>query len=183
MSGSIDTGALQFATNALRAALWRHHEARARSDLDDAYASAAETVWWVCAIDEHLCTYGGNSAAYEARRDADTNGRYVAGMRWIRDRHTHQMPITADTDKTSFFGPPGILDISQGVIWRPSQQIRIGTHPNANKKRSRDERAVYDRLMAGHGTSGALMFGCQWIEGETGLDCTTRVTPRPSYWS
>lgn len=64
--GGLDDDALPFATEAPHAALWRHLHARLESSLSEVYAFAADTVRWVCAIDEQARTphEPGTASAY-----------------------------------------------------------------------------------------------------------------------
>jgi hypothetical protein len=158
-----DPATLDMAVKSLALALHRHDEARQRMVLLDAFASAAETVWWICAIDEQL---GGKGSQYAAARDADDAGRYIAGLRWVRNRHTHQLPITTEEDTTPFFASRGadyLLFVSPGFIWRPSVDIR------GNPDRD-DRREIYDELMAGIKTSLPLHNACAWLERQVGQE-------------
>ena len=54
-------------------------------------------VFWACALDERLCT---TDPAYVARRDADERGQVLLALRFVRDRHTHQVAITTSLELT-----------------------------------------------------------------------------------
>jgi len=160
-----DPAALELAVQSLTLAVRRHLDARKRTDLLDAFASAAETVWWICAIDEQL--NGGstrNNTDYARARNDDEMGRYIPALRWLRNRHTHQLPITTDEDRTPFFPPPGadyVLHVGSGFTWRATQEIR--TDPDHDHGSD-----AYHKLVAGMKTSIALARACDWLERATG---------------
>ena len=66
-----DNDALDLAMQSLNLALQRHLDARERKVLVEAFASAAESVWWICAIDEQL---GPKGSPYAQARDRDQFG-------------------------------------------------------------------------------------------------------------
>ena len=57
--------------------------------------SVAEFVFWACALDERLCK---TDSKYAARRDRDEHGHVLRGLRFIRDRHTHQVAVTTSLE-------------------------------------------------------------------------------------
>ncbi len=143
---------------ALDLAYERHMVARDGHSLLLAWASAAECVWWICALDEQLHEL--HKTAYEVARRADSDGKYVDGLRWVRDRHTHQLPITSELDRTPFLGGKSGRDfyISPGFIWLPVDQV-----PDDPKNRRPDLREVYAELIAGTKSSGALYCARRWL--------------------
>ena len=60
-----------------------------------ASVSIAEFMFWACALDERLFT---TDPAYAARRDADERGQVLPALRFVRDRHTHQVAITTSLE-------------------------------------------------------------------------------------
>ena len=141
----------------------------------DAFASAAETVWWVCAIDEQLDGNGGSRrqvTQYARERDADDNGKVIPGLRWVRDRHTHQLPLTTERDETPFLNSGrGVIFISPGFIWRPTAAIRTSDR--------NDGRGVYEQHIAGRKRSGALYAACRWLQSRTGQQLGGTIPPDP----
>jgi len=80
------------------------------------------------------------------------------GLRWLRDRHSHQLPITSSLDQTPFLGSGrGIIYISPGFIWRPVNEIAIphNKHP--------ERRNAYAQLIAERQTTGALYVARRWL--------------------
>ena len=165
-SSNLDPVVGQAVAQALRAAHARHIAARKGSDLAAAFSSAAETAWWICALDDQL---GGadKTTPYSKARNLDPNGRYIRGVRWVRNRHTHQLPITTSKDEKPFFpGPPFYL--SAGFIWRPFDDFPpVPARQNAGA-------GVYKCLMAGQSTIEALTRSAMWLQGPTGLDLGQR---------
>lgn len=153
-----DSEAWAFGLRGLRDACQRHEVAQECRDLSAAYVSGVEGVWWVSTLDEAL---GGNTSKandYKHARDADPNGLVVLGLRWLRNRHSHQLPLTAAFDDTPFFGSGrGIIALSKGFYWRPSDEI--------DPERIRmDRRDIYDAHVAGNNSGKSLALALRWLE-------------------
>lgn len=163
-----DPKALRVAMQALDLALERHSEAFIARDLLRAYASSAEAVWWICAIDEQLARPSDDAPVWENSDEeppfevnADYFGaRCVKGLRWVRDCHTHQLPLSTDINVRSYFDPrPGAgQHTSHWVVWKPADQIRSDP-----KRESRTARRAYTESVGGqesatplHGASNYL---------------------------
>lgn len=152
---------LDLAMQSLEAAFQRHWDARERRVLVDAFASAAETLWWICTIDDKL---GGKGTAYAQARDRDEFGRYIPGLRWIRGKFTHALALTTEEDLTPFFpGPP--FHLSKVFMWKASSEIL---------QRDDDEhpygRDRYDELIAGMSTKTTLARASSWLRKYTGRE-------------
>lgn len=156
----IDPQAL--ALQGLRDAYKRHEVAQQRRDLSAAYVSGVEGVWWVCALDEEM---GGNARqanGYKNARDADPSGLVVLGLRWLRNRHSHELPLSAAFDDTPFFGSGrGIIALSKGFYWRPSDEIDP-------QRIHMDRRATYDAHVAGGNAGKTLARALRWLEQAKG---------------
>jgi hypothetical protein len=151
--------ALTFALAGFRAAKQRHQDASNRRSKQDAYISLAEAAWWICAIDEHLERLYGES--YRTARQQDENGDVIVGIRWARDRHTHQLPVTLDDDPTPFFGGgKGIIDLNAGIRWRALAELpAVAPKYDSEGKKT----AAYASRLAGHGTWKALELCDRWF--------------------
>ena len=153
-----DRDAQAFGLEGLRHAYERHEAAQHQRDLRGAYISGVEGVWWVCALDEEL---GGNMKQandYKSARDADPNGLVVLGLRWLRNRHTHELPLTAAFDDTAFFGSGrGIIALSKGFYWRPSDDIDP-------QRIHMIRRHAYDVHVAGNSSGKTLVVALRWLE-------------------
>lgn len=80
------------------------------------------------------------------------------GLRWLRDLHSHQLPITSSLDQTPFLGSGrGISYISPGFIWRPVDEIAIPHNKHL------DRRKAYTELIAEWKTTGALYVARRWL--------------------
>jgi hypothetical protein len=117
-----DVRRLKLALVGFRSAKTRHDGARAIRDLDSSYTSMFEATMWVTAINDQLETFYGQS--YGTARDQDRYGVVILGVRWARNRHAHQLPITLDVDQTPFFGGgKGIISLSVGMRWRKVSEL------------------------------------------------------------
>ena len=162
----------ELALRALSDACERHRVARAERDAGTAHASAVEAVWWVCALDEQF--EGGNdlghATAYEKARDSDASGAGIRGLRWVRDRHSHQLLLSTDFDDRAFFDSSdgSLFYLSRGFYWRPAEQLEAQaasyrtTRFLAGKKASQG-RAAYDQHISGRTSSGPLHSAQTWL--------------------
>ncbi len=138
---TIDSAAVRLAVLGLRFAYTRHHAvARGGQQNEDAMIiSAVDFVNWTCALDELLAE---NDLGYASRRDSDPDGRVIVGLRYVRDRHMHQVVVSMRGDGVSFFAafPPRL---SAGVVWRPANEMAqpVGKHATTANVR----RAAYDQ--------------------------------------
>lgn len=157
--------ALDLAFRALDAALVRHRAAaRDPIDFPVGYASAAEAAWWVASIAE--TPKGSEEPASRGGTPDDAAAKMVLGLQWVRDRHSHQLPITTPTDDTSFFGPPGssyVYYISPGMVWRPYDDF-------TDKGRSRESKAeAYRDYVGGQKSIRPLLIARNELARRVGL--------------
>jgi hypothetical protein len=120
-----------------------------------------EGVWWVLALDEELAAQLGQ--AYTDARSQDPCGKIVAGMRWLRNRHAHEIIVTGHGGpKRDFFGKPGdgyMLFISPTNRWKTSAQI------NPLRDQSRQNlRQRYDENVAGLPLTDSLYKTTIWFD-------------------
>ncbi|NKE59707.1 hypothetical protein FXN61_24005 [Lentzea sp. PSKA42] len=155
---SEDVRRLEFALAGFRAARSRHEEARAARDLGSSYTSAVEATMWVIAINDQLEKLYGQS--YKGARDQDTYGLVTRGVRWVRNRHAHQLPVTVDEDPTTFFGgTKGIISLNAGIRWREVSELP----PPDPRFPDPDGETAYRAHMEGRGTHKALAMCDLWF--------------------
>jgi hypothetical protein len=124
-----------------------------------AWTAAVEGVWWVLALDEHLDAHIG--MPYREARDQDPYGKVVAGMRWLRNRHAHEIMVTGRGGaKKSFFGTPGSI-----VFISPSNRWKLSADINPRRDRSKPElRELYDVTVAGLALEQSLEQATIWFD-------------------
>lgn len=134
-----------------------------RSGKDDAFKSwtgAVEGAWWALALDDALEQHF--HRIYKEARDASENGLVVKGMRWLRNRHAHDILLTASGGpKKPFFNPPGggMFYISPSNRWMKSDEI-IGERTD----RSAALRSEYDEYVAGLPLNMSLEMALTWFD-------------------
>lgn len=143
----LDPEAMTVATQALDAALLR---CRAASG-SDLFAPAVEAVWWLCALDEQL---GRPSQSVSAQQPwpQEAGAEVIAartahGLRWVRDCHSHQLPLTTRQEVIEYDDPRrglGLRGVHVYVAWKPADEIR--SDPT---KESASARAAYEQSVAG----------------------------------
>ena len=160
-----DPKSLELVATALGHALDRHMTARRAwplaAGLADACATAAETLWWICALDTRL---GGErpGSPYVEARDADDDGRYLAGLRWAAARVAYRQLLTTSDDLSAEAAGSGFAHTSPGFVWRPADDLRSA---GPWVQRGDD---VYERLVAGRRSATSLARACTWLETATG---------------
>lgn len=136
--------------------------ARCGNNHDDAFktwTAAVEGVWWILALDEELYEHLGQP--YAAAKRSDPYGRVVRGMKWLRNRHAHEIMITGQGGaKKPFFGTPGgIVHISPANRWKKSEAI------NAQRDKSYEHfRNRYDEDVAGLPLDMSLYHAGIWFD-------------------
>lgn len=163
-----DLEALGVAVEALDAALARQDDAFFARDLFRTYASAVEATWWICAIDEQLGRRSTNAPEWENPHeeppfvvDADWFGaRAARGLRWVRDCHSHQLPLTTEINVRSYFDPrPGAGQVrSEWVVWRAAHEI-----PSDPTRGSKAARRAYEQSVAGRNSVEPLAAAAAFL--------------------
>jgi hypothetical protein len=156
--GPEDSRRIRLALVGFRDAKSRHHEARTVRDVDHAYTSVVEAAMWVIAINDQLTTL--YSQSYESARNRDPYGAVIQGVRWARNRHAHQLPVTVDEDQTPFFGGgKGIFSLSVGMRWRKVSEL---PPPNPKHPDETGER-MYRTHLEGQNTGKTLDRCDRWF--------------------
>lgn len=149
--------AMHWSKSALAACISRS----ARDDAFESWTGAVEGVWWALALDEAL--EGHFYRIYQEARAADPGGRMVQGMRWLRNRHAHDILVTAAGGAKRPFlssaGEEGFIYISPSNRWMPSKDIigqRRDEQPGA--------RPDYDEHVAGWSLHTSLELALKWFD-------------------
>jgi hypothetical protein len=124
---------------------------------DDVFIALTEACWWVCSLDEGLDV---ERPDYRHRRDADQNGRVVAGVRFARNVLGHERYFAAEAigGLTIPFTVP--LSIPpRSYLWMPSNDLP--PRPDGSRK------TAYDTHVARRPVVDTLMDCGQWLGQET----------------
>jgi hypothetical protein len=156
---SDDIQRLRFALIAFREAKSRHAVARQASDVPQAYISIVEATMWCTALDQQLCWFYGGS--YKTARDEDEYGAVLNAVRWARDRHVHQLPVTLDNHQVPFFGGKFFpLAISIGVRWRKASELPLAD----SRYRNDVGEMAYKAHLEGRNSAATLNMCDRWFE-------------------
>lgn len=169
-----DPAALGVGLRALNEAIERCRAAAPSRDLPRVFAAAAEAVWWICSLDEHL--NGGRTrmdTEYAQERDADSGASCIAGLRWARDRHTHQVFLSARLDYSWYLDPrPGAriyVPAGGSFVWRLAELIYPqGQVEQDRRRRDAPLRRVYVEHVQGRATSEPLEGAERWLTSRIG---------------
>ena len=119
-----------------------YEETRHEEHEDDALKSVCHVIHWACALDEHHENAIGTP--YRQQRDCDPEGQYLAGVRYARNRATHQHPqllMIAGGATFPWVFPAPLFEIA----WKP-----VGELPPPHPKHPNKELKIfYETLLAG----------------------------------
>jgi hypothetical protein len=176
MSGTFDHDAVRLAVAGMRGAYRRHHAAHvaalSEESVDAAGISAVEFANWACALDERVRKTGEESStAYMKRRDSDRRGKVLLGLRFIRNRHMHQVVVSNQVVSTQFFDLPSRKEqiaraaaevgmFSPGIVWQAADRI---ADPDDGFTSGLAE---YEALLKGNTTLFALADAVDWLTRE-----------------
>jgi hypothetical protein len=139
-------------------------------DLDGIGTSAVDFTNWACALEERLReTAPDGEPAFQQRRDADADGVVLEGLRFVRDRHIHQLVVSAVRDSADFFStfPP---QLSAGIVWRSVDEIPEPSDALRKKKYHYvARRTAYEDHLQNQPTWLALRSALRWLTAETNL--------------
>jgi hypothetical protein len=139
-------------------------------DIDGIGTSAVDFTNWACALEERLReTAPKGQPDFENRRDQDADGRILEGLRYVRDRHMHQVVVSAVRDSADFFSSfPG--ELSAGIVWRSVNDIpEPADQWHRNKPRYGAERTAYEDHLQNRPTWHGLRSALRWLTAETKL--------------
>jgi len=139
-------------------------------DIDGIGTSAVDFTNWACALEERLReTAPGGEPAFRKRRDGDADGVVLEGLRFARDRHMHQLVVSAVPDRADFFSsfPP---KLSAGIVWRSVDEIPEPTDEwRKTKPAYIAERTAYEDHLQNRPTWLALRSALRWLTAEIKL--------------
>jgi hypothetical protein len=136
-------------------------------DLDSAGIFAVNATNWACALDE---VFRETDQGYEGRRDADLDGRFLDGLRYVRDRHMHQLVVSSTPiwRVTAIMGLPAEQQPPNepGIAWRPVVDIAEPDHNRTSKPYYVRRRTAYEDLLQLRRVHIALSASLRWLSGE-----------------
>lgn len=150
----VDQAEIDLARAAFVAAHNRFGLAHASGSHAQWYAALGETLWWVFAIDEHYRHR--NQHRYEVFRDADDNGRVIAGLRLARNRVGHELSALLVDPRSSGSG----VSLDQ-LRWKTLEAL-----PPAGDRERPGQRAAYVELLAGEPARYALRRSNRFFIGQ-----------------
>ncbi|WP_322409154.1 hypothetical protein [Microbacterium invictum] len=129
-------------------------------------AGIREACWWIASLDD-LITYGipePGRTSYKQARNADERGRVVAGIKWVRHRHSHQLAAgtTREGDLRPFIGETGgpPFFISRSWRWHTVEQMNL---TDDELKLSARLQPAYERYVARHPVQTTIRDALAWF--------------------
>lgn len=132
------------------------------TDVDHlSYAATAEALFWACTVDEGFAELLGET--YRTARKSDGAGSVLPGIRWARNRMTHQRALVVDQHYGTELGRwvlgLGVLGKETHIKWASAAEVPAGSND-----RGRD---VYEDRLSGRPVSQAVESCKQWFFGVT----------------
>lgn len=123
-------------------------------------AAIAEACWWIASLDERLG--GTKTTPYARARDADVSGARIPGIRWARNRHTHDLISTGAGHVRPFVSdePRGLFHISKAYTWQPVESMCL---TGDSAVRGVKDRERYKDRLVGEQVHGSLKAAEQWL--------------------
>jgi hypothetical protein len=140
----------------LRNALDRYMTTLDAQLLEGVYASAAEAVWWACALDEAHRKADGQQ--YEDYRDADLDGQTLHGLRFARNHATHRLVSLQKWDHSGITFPATLSARFFRVTWLPRTSL-----PPLDQRSERQE-TTYDARLAGEAVEDTLRAAVRFLK-------------------
>ena len=143
-------------SDVLRAMHWSRHAlseawgrcANSQTDAHATWTAAVEGVWWALALDEELNAQ--MPVIYPEARAQDPYGQTVSGLRWLRNRHAHEILVTGQGGaKKDFLGKPGddyVLYVSPSNRWKKRYEVSPRREEATKAAKTSQER--YDNYVA-----------------------------------
>jgi hypothetical protein len=150
-----DFSAVRRAQTAIRNAVGRTRQAEGSQDSDLIFVGYVETVMWFCALDDLLEQM--ETETYAKRRDADSGGRVLRGLRWARNQGVHQlMSLHRIAGGLTFpMTFPARFDIH--AVWLE----RSETAPRARRQPSNE--VPYEQYVAGRSVAETIGAAQQFL--------------------
>ena len=124
------------------------------SSAEQAFIPLSEALAWACSIDETLLKLYGD--AYKQARAADPAGPHIDGLRFARNRCTHQLALVAEHGHLQL---PFCLPATIGLLfrWRPLTEL-----PEADQNHNNGAEA-YENWLVGDTAENTLQRVARWL--------------------
>jgi hypothetical protein len=135
---------------------------------ETAGAAVAEFVSWACGLDERLS----KDKKYAARRDSDKQGQVLLPLRFVRDRHTHQLAVTTALEvslerSSDPDASPDLLKVMNR--WRPLDLITEPTDGHEKDPYYPARRAAYEKHLEGRKPALAMRDALEFLNREVAV--------------
>lgn len=122
------------------------------------YAAAGEVLFWAVACDEGFDSL--LEGDYRSARNKDAAGRYLLGMRWARNRMTHQRALLVvhnyGAQLDSAVLDKAVIDTVDHLKWASAADVTQDARYDFG-------RPEYERLMEGRPISSAIESARSWL--------------------
>ena len=133
------------------------------SSAEDVFIPLSEALSWAFSVDDALLKLRDDTPErqehrrrYTAARAADPKGPYVVGLRFARNRCTHQLALVAER---GHLAPPLRPPITVGLVfrWRPVAEL-----PEASSGQDHGK-GEYVGYLAGDAAENTLQYVTDWL--------------------
>ena len=150
----------ELALQGMQAALDRALDARKSDKIEEMFAPLAEALWWIVVLNDSYWQSDGEE--YRKSRDSDEQGRILEGLRYARNRLTHDIDITGmhgliESGLTLPFNLPANLGRIPMWMWRSVDKL-----PRASR-RDRESEARYRESLEGKEVEATLQLAATFL--------------------
>lgn len=155
---------LSYSLHGLQQALVRHEAAHWHRP-EDAFAAAAEAVWWVVSFDralEHSDEAERDRQAYKDARGANPDGQTVIGMKFVRNHVDHGTELHDFVALNSVVGNSW-YDMRAGWIWKPLDELEPLLDPRFKSGPGASGLKQYRDRLGGNLVEHSLLDANRWF--------------------
>lgn len=140
-----------------------------RHDEERAYGAAGEALFWAIVCDEGYESLL-DRTKYRRARNADSDGRVMLGIRWARNRMTHQRALVIrkhyGAELDSMILDKAVLDTRDHMLWASAESV-----PQGSDDFGRD---VYVERLQGKPVEESIKACRRWLYGPSLADLNGR---------
>ncbi|RKS76502.1 hypothetical protein BZB76_1858 [Actinomadura pelletieri DSM 43383] len=127
------------------------------------FVPLTEALWWTVTVDDGFEARVANLGAFRQARNADTDGKTVRGLRWVRNRCGHQRALAADYGGGISY-PRSLPKAFPAWTFRWRPVAELPSPPSSVNDKALE--AEYVQHLAGQPAAETLDAAARWFEAE-----------------
>lgn len=128
---------------------------------EQVFVPLTEALWWTVSVDEGFEEGASNLGTFRSTRNSDADGRVLLGLRYVRDRCSHQRALAAEPGGGLSFPISFPMKFRPWTFrWRPVTEL-----PPPNPKFNNPKlEAQYTAHLVGESAADSLDAAARWFE-------------------